>query len=225
MNWMNSQTAIDISGTEFSRFQDQYGNKGERFWYVKEEFIRHSQSLLSEGQIFNNIGGRLLGKKWICEGKAVSKTQIAEFVWKLRLFYLKSENMSIFSLCSYMETNVKNSEVIKFFAHMRESWEECLDREVSLFGKYYSGQIKTNKQLIDTLLYSGNFHSQEKYKRRYDELLEYFDESLILKFAYNAMHSGYQMTQISRAIKDLREDNLVISLPNHLRHKWRVSRP
>jgi hypothetical protein len=102
---------------------------------------------------------------------------------------------------------------------MRESWEECLGRGAILYGNY-SGPIKTNKQLIDTVLYSGNFHSQEKYKQRYDGLLECMDESLILMHAYNALHSGYQMNQISRAIDELREDSLVILLPDHLRHEW-----
>lgn len=106
-----------------------------------------------------------------------------------------------------------------FFKHMRESWDEALDQPADLLDDY-PGHIKTNKQLIDAALYGGHFHSQEKYKRRYDDLLTYMDESLILMSVYNAMHSGYQMNQISRALSELREDNLVVLLPDHLRHEW-----
>jgi hypothetical protein len=103
---------------------------------------------------------------------------------------------------------------------MRDNWKEVMDRDALLMCKNYPGPIKTNKNLIDTLLYSGNFHSQEKYKNRYDELLEYMDESLIFMSTYNALHSGYQMMQISRSLSELREDNLVVLLPNHLQHEW-----
>lgn len=132
---------------------------------------------------------------------------------------MKSESMSIHSLCTYMEKNIGHINVQMFFRHMRESWEECLGHDAVLHGDYF-GPIKTKKQLIDVVLYSGNFHSQEKYKRRYDELLEYMDESLILMHTYNALHNGYQMNQINRAISELRKDNLVILLPDHLRHEW-----
>lgn len=132
---------------------------------------------------------------------------------------MKNESMSIHSFCTYMERSVANLNVRMFFKHMRESWEEYLARD-AIFYSGYSGSIRTNKQLIDATLYSGNFHSQEKYKKRYDELLEFMDESLTLMHTYNAMHSGYQMNQISRAVGELREDNLVILLPDHLRHEW-----
>ena len=83
----------------------------------------------------------------------------------MRLFYMKSESMSTHSLCTYMETMVHNDQVQLFFKHMRDSWEESLDRPAALLDGY-SGHIKTNKQLIDSVLYRGSFHSQEKYKRR-----------------------------------------------------------
>src|SRR6266705_660025 len=118
-----------------------------------------------------------------------------------------------------MEKNIDDINVRKFFKHMRESWDEYLKRDAMLYGDY-SGPIKTNKQLIDTVLYSGNFHSQERHQKRYDELLEYMDSSLMLMSAYNAMHSGYQMNQIGCAVKELLEDNLVVLLPDHLRHEW-----
>lgn len=219
MNWTERQTPVDISGTSFPRFTDSDGNPTERFWYVKDEFIKHSRSLLAEGQIFSCIGARLKGTRWICAGKPVASADVASFVWKMRLFYMKSESMSIHSLCAYMEKNVINEHVQWFFRHMRESWKESLGRPVVLL-EGYSGHIRTNKQLIDAVLYSGNFHSQEKYKRRYDDLLTYMDESLILTSAYNAMHSGYKMNQVSRAVSALREDNPVILLPDHLRHEW-----
>ncbi len=137
----------------------------------------------------------------------------------MRLFYMKSESMSLYSVCRYMETNVANMKVQSFFRHMRESWEEHLEADAIVIGDY-SGSLKTNKQLIDAVLYSGNFHSQERYKKRYEELLRHMDESLILMSAYNAMHGSYQMNQISRSLSELREDNPVILLPNHLRHEW-----
>lgn len=219
VNWTDRQTPIDISGTSFPKFVDDSGKPTERFWYVKEEFINHSHSLLREGRMFSNMSAFPVNNRWVCAGKPVSSSDIASFVWKMRLFYMKSESMSIHSLCTYMERNISNVNVRMFFRHMRESWDECLGRDAILYSGY-SGPIKTNKQLIDTVLYSGNFHSQEKYKRRYNELLEYMDESLILMHAYNALHSGYQMNQISRAIGGLREDNLVILLPDHLRYEW-----
>jgi len=219
VNWTERQTPADISGTSFPRFTDSGGNPTERFWYVKDEFIRHSHSLLAEGKLFSSIGARLDGARWVCAGKSVASGDIASFVSKMRLFYMKSESMSIHSLCSYMEKNVVNERVQMFFKHMREDWEECLGRPAVLL-EGYSGHIRTNKELIDAVLYSGNFHSQEKYKRRYDDLLAYMDESLILMSAYNAMHSGYQMNQISRALSELREDNLIILLPDHLQHEW-----
>jgi len=220
MNWADQQTAIDISGTSFPRFTNPNGSKGERFWFVKDEFLNNSRILLDEGRVFQNIGAKLVFNRWVCAGPKISKEDIASFVWKLRLFYMTTENMSIYSVCSYMEKNVKNDKVVRFFKHMRESWENGLKRDCMLDSNYYEGSIKSNKELIDALLYSGNFHAQERYKKKYDELLEYFDESLILKHAYFAMHSGYEMTQMSTALKDLREDNMVISLPNHLRHEW-----
>jgi len=169
--------------------------------------------------MFSLISARCVNNKWVCDGKPISNSDIASFVEKMRLFYMKSESMSIFSVCTYMATHIANVNVRKFFRHMRESWEECLKRDARLY-KGYSGPIKSNKQLIDTVLYSGKFHSQEKYKKRYDELLKHMDESLILMNTYNAMHSGYQMNQINRAIEELRESNLVVLLPNHLRHEW-----
>lgn len=218
MDWTERQTRIDISGTVFPKFVNSNGDP-ERFWFVKEEFLRHSQILLKNGRGFANIGAQLVDGRWICVGKPVSESDIAFFREKMRLFYMERESMSIFSFCTYMERNIANLNVRKFFRHMRENWKEYLERDAMLFGDYL-GFIKTNKQLIDAVLYSGNFHSQEKYKKRYDELLENMDESLILMVAYNAMHSGYQMNQISRAIKELREDNLVILLPDHLQHEW-----
>jgi len=219
VNWTERQTEIDISGSIFPKFRDASGKPTERFWYVKDEFIRHAQSLFEEGKAFSQIEARLEGNRWVCVGKAVASSDVASLVWKLRLFYLKSESMSIHSLCTYLEGNIANENVQRFFKHMRNSWERELGRRVPLL-KFYSGSIKTNKQLIDALLYSGNFHSQEKQKKRYDELLEYMDESLILMSAYNAMHNGYQMNQISRALSTLQEDNFVILLPDHLRHEW-----
>lgn len=218
MNWTERQTPIDISGASFPKFVDDYGKSTERFWFIKEQFIKHSHSLLKEGQLFSHIGARLVNDRWVCTGKPVSGSDIASFVQKMRLFYMKNESMSIHSVCTYMERNISNAHVRMFFRHMRESWEKILLRDATLWG--YSGTIKTNKQLIDTVLYSENFHVQVNYKKRYDELLVCMDESLILVHAYNAMHSGYQMSQISRAICELREDNLVILLPDHLRHEW-----
>jgi hypothetical protein len=220
MNWTDGQTPIDISGTDFPRFVDGRGDPTERFWYVKDEFIRHSQRLLNEGKMFSCISGKLVGERWECVGTPVSISDVASFMWTLRLFYMKSECMSIYSICTYMENHVTNIFVKKFFQHMRESWEEYLAKDASLFCKNYPGPIKTNKQLIDAALYSGNFHSQEKYKKRFDQLLEYMDESLIYMNTYNALHSGYQMNQIGRSLEDLREDNLIILLPNHLQHVW-----
>lgn len=170
--------------------------------------------------MFSHISARLVNSRWVCEGKPISEPDIASFVKKMRLFYMKDECISIFSFCTYMETHIANVNVRKFFGHMRESWEEYLDQDALLCG-HYSGRPISNKQLIDTVLYSiSNFHTQEKYKKRYEKLLEHLDDSLILMGAYNAMHSGYQMNQISRAIEELRADNLVVLLPNHLRHEW-----
>jgi hypothetical protein len=213
------QTPIDVSGTVFPKVSPEDG-KPERFWYVKSEFIRHADRLLKEGKMFTHISGHLVGNRWECAGQSISISDVASFVWSLRLFYMKSECMSIDSVCSYMEENVNNIYVRKFNRHMRDNWKEVMDRDALLMCKNYPGPIKTNKNLIDTLLYSGNFHSQEKYKNRYDELLEYMDESLIFMSTYNALHSGYQMMQISRSLSELREDNLVVLLPNHLQHEW-----
>lgn len=220
MNWHNDETPIDIASTDFPRFINENGDPTERFWYVKNEFLRHSRRLLNEGKIFSHISGNLVGNRWECAGDPLSISDVASFMWTLRLFYMKTESMSIFSVCQYMENNIDNIYVKKFFKHMRESWDEYLTRSAILFCKNYPGPIKTNKQLIDTVLYSGNFHSQEKYKNRFYELLSYMDESLIYMSTYNALHSGYQMTQISRSLNDLREDNLIILLPNHLQHEW-----
>ena len=170
--------------------------------------------------MFSCIHARRIGDRWVSEGNRTSLREMAYFVWSLRLFYMKSECMSIYSICNYIENKVSDAQVKRFFRHMRESWEEDLNQKVYLMSKEYQGPIKTNKDLIDALLYSGNFHSQEKYKKRYDELSKYMDESLILMETYNVLHSSYQMHQISQSLKDLREDNLVILLPNHLRHKW-----
>ncbi len=133
---------------------------------------------------------------------------------------MKSECMSIFSICNYLESNVDNPQVRMFFKYMRESWIDYLNQEVHLVSKAYNGPIKTNKALIDTLLYSGNFHSQEKYKNRYEELTKYMDEKLIFMTTYNVLHGGFYMNQITRSLKNLSESNLVILLPNHLRHEW-----
>lgn len=219
MDWTEGQTPIDISGASFPRFVDENGKLTERFWFVKEQFVKHSHSLLTEGRMFSTIGARLVNNRWLCTGNAVSGHDVASFVQKMRLFYMKSESMSIHSICTYMERNIGSVNVRMFFTHMRESWEEYLKRDAILY-REYTGPIKTNKQLVDTVLYSENFHAQEKYKNRYDELLACMDESLVLMHAYNAMHSGYQMNQISRAIRELREDNLVILLPNYLRREW-----
>lgn len=224
MRDLYGQTPIDISGTSFPRVVDADGKPRERFWYVLEEFIKHSRALLSDGRMFSCISARLVNDRWVCSGKPISTADIAAFVWKMRLFYMESESMSIYSVCRHMETHIANASVQLFFRHMRESWEEHLKADALLIGDY-SGAIKTNKQLIDAVLYSGNFHSQEKHKRRYEELLRYMDESLILMSAYNAMHGSYQMTQISRSLSELREDNPVVLLPNHLRHEWDENYP
>lgn len=220
MIWIDELTAIDITGTTFPKFTDSKGKNPERFWFIKEQFIKHSNNLLNEGKMFSSISARLVNERWICDHYPIRKSDIAYFVWELRLFYMKSEYMSIHSFCNYMESHVENDRVINFFKHMRESWEEYLSRDALLFGNKYQGPIKSNKQLIDALLYSDNFHTQEKYKKRYDELLIHMDESLILKSTYNAMHCGYQINQISRSMKELNEDNLIIKLPNHLQHEW-----
>lgn len=219
MNWTERQTPIEIWGTLFPRFKNSDGNPTERFWYVKDEFIKNSRSLLAEARIFSSISARRKGARWVAVGKAVESKDIASLIWKMRLFYMKTESMSIYSLCTYMEENVANERVQLFFKHMRESWEKSLGQPAT-FLDGYSGYTQTNKQLIDTVLYAGHFHSQEKYKRRYDDLLAYMDESLILMSVYNAMHSGYQMNQISRSLSELREDYLVIHLPDHLQHEW-----
>jgi hypothetical protein len=225
MNWTEEQTLVDISGTEFPKVQNNKCSKPERFWFVKDEFIRHSKRLLNEGKMFSSISAHLVGNRWECVGHPITDADVAAFVWTLRLFYMKSECMSIDSVSSYLEHQVKNDQVKKFYKHMRESWESYLNRDAQLDLKGYNGPVKTNKNLINTLLYSGNFHSQEKYKNRYDELLEYMDESLIFMNTYNAMHGSYQMNQISRSLKCLREDNLIILLPNHLRHEWDENSP
>ncbi len=225
MSWMDEQTTIDISGTVFPMFTDAKGKNAERFWFIKDQFMKHSDNLLKNGKMFSSISARLVNNRWICDSHPVTKSDIAAFVWELRLFYMKKEYVSIHSFCTYMENQVSNNYVTKFFKHMRESWEEYLSRDAMLSTKDYSGPIKTNKNLIGALLYSDNFHTQEKYKKRYDELLIHMDESLILKSTYNAMHCSYQLTQISRAIKVLREDNLVILLPNHLQHEWNENCP
>lgn len=219
MDRTNRQTPIEISETEFPRFDNSAGKPTERFWFIKDEFIKHSKNLLTNGQIFSHISARLVNNRWVCDVNPVSGSAVSSFIMEMRLFYMKNESMSIYSFCTYMEKNIDNVNVQKFFNHMRESWDDNLQRNVSS-SITYPGQINTNKQLIDAVLYGGSFHSQEKYKKRYDELLEHMDENLILMNAYNAMHSGYQMNQISRAISKLSKDNLVIMLPDHLRHEW-----
>ena len=219
MNRTEQQWSVDISGTDFPNFKDRNGNTIGNFWYVKDEFLEHSESLLTEGKMFSSIGARQVNNRWLCEGNAVTKKELAYFIQEMRLFYMKSEALSIHSFSSYMEKNIENRHVKKFFQHMKLSWEENLLREALLIG-HYSGPVKSNKQLIDALLYSGNFHAQEKYKNRYIGLLKSMDESLLLKCAYNAMHFSYQMTQIRRSIMELKEDNLTILLPVHLRHEW-----
>ncbi|WP_334078840.1 hypothetical protein [Microbulbifer sp. M83] len=219
MKWIERQTPIDISDCSFPRFKDSSGRSTERFWFVKEQFVKHASWLLNEGKSFSHVGARMSGSRWISDCKPVTEKDIAHFVWKLRLFYLKSECMSIPSVCLYMESNVRNRHIQLFFRHMRKSWEEALKQPAALL-EGYTGKIKTNKQLIDTLLYSGNFHCQEKYDQRYNELLGFMDDSLILMCAYNAMHNGYQMNQISRVFGDLTPGNPVILLPDHLRHEW-----
>lgn len=221
MNWMDGQTPIDISGAKFPKIDNKTESPPQRFWFVKDEFIKHSQRMLNEGQMFSRISARLIGNRWECAGpRKISISDIACFVWSLRLFYMKSECMSVFSICTYLENNIDNPQVKRFYRHMKDSWEEYLERDVSLTAEGYKGPIKKNKHLIDTLLYSGNFHSQEKYKKRFDELLEYMDESLIFMKTYNALHSGYQMNQISRSLSQIRPENMVILLPNHLSHEW-----
>lgn len=219
MDWRERQTPISITGSVFPKFESNEGKPTERFWYVREEFFEHAQVLINSGSLFSSISARLENNRWICDGKLVSESDIAFLIREMRLFYMKTEYMSIFSFCTYMEKNINSINVRSFFTHMRESWVEDLDREAKLYGDY-SGPIKSNKNLIDTMLYSGRFHSQEKYSKRYSELLEHMDDSLILMNAYNAMNCGYQMNQICRAIEELREDNLVILLPDHLRHEW-----
>jgi len=212
-------TPIDISGTVFPRFKNKRDKPLEKFWFVKEQFLYHSLNLLKHSSKFSYINACKVNNRWVSDGKTVSDSDVASLLREMRLFYMKNECMSIHSFCTYMEKNITDIKVRKFFQHMRENWEEYLNRKVELYDDY-SGSVKTNKQLIDAVLYSGNFHSQEKHVIRYNELLEYMDESLILMSTYNAMHSGYQMTQISSAIKDLHEDNLIILLPTHLRHEW-----
>ena len=191
--------------------------EGEGVMCLKNKFDSFVKILVAQGF--------LVGNRWECVGHPITDADVAAFVWTLRLFYMKSECMSIDSVSSYLEHQVKNDQVKKFYKHMRESWESYLNRDAQLDLKGYNGPVKTNKNLINTLLYSGNFHSQEKYKNRYDELLEYMDESLIFMNTYNAMHGSYQMNQISRSLKSLREDNLIILLPNHLRHEWDENSP
>ena len=41
MNWMDGQTTIDISGTLFPMFTDSKGRNGERFWFIKDQFLKH----------------------------------------------------------------------------------------------------------------------------------------------------------------------------------------
>ncbi len=218
MDWTGRQIPIDISGTTFPEVDN--GGKAENFWYVKNEFIRHSERLMNEGKLFARISIERVGQRWVDTTKQITLRDIALFMWSLRLFYMKTEPMSFVSICNYMEREVKNIHVNKFFSHMRSTWEKKLSDDVSLYDCSYSGPIKTNKNLIDTILYSGNFHSQEKFKLQYDELLEYMDESLIYKSAYNVLYSGYHMNQISRALSQLSETNLVIMLPAHLQHEW-----
>jgi hypothetical protein len=225
MGWMDEQTPIDLSGATFPKFSSCKSKTPERFWFIKDQFVKHSQNLLNEGNVFTHIGARYWNRRWVCDRQPISKSDIALFVWELRLFYMKTEFMSIYSFCSYMEKHIKNHHVVRFFKHMRESWEGYLSQDVTLFGNEYKGPIKTNKQLIDALLYSDNFHTQEKYKKRFDDLLVYIDESLILKSTYNAMHCGYQLNQITRAIKGLKESHLVVLLPNHLQHEWNEDCP
>lgn len=147
------QIFIDISGTKFPKIKNGLDCPSEGFWYVKDEFIRHSKRMLSEGQLFTHIGGVLVGKRWECTTRPVTLKEIALFVWSLRLFYMKSESTSIFSLSTYLEKNVDNIHVKKFFKHIRESWGEYLNRDATLICKdYYNDPIKTNKNLVDTLI-------------------------------------------------------------------------
>ncbi len=220
MNWSDEQTPVDISGTNFPKVEAGKESQPQRFWYVKDEFIRHSHRLLNEGSMFSMISAQRVGGRWVARGKSASLEEMASFVWSLRLFYMKSECMSIVSICDYLENNISHPQVKMFFKYMRESWVGYLNQDVHLTSEAYNGPIKTNKALIDTLLYSGNFHSQEKYKKRYDELTKYMDERLIFMATYNVLHSGFHMNQITRSLKNLSESNLVILLPNHLRHEW-----
>ena len=59
MNWTEEQTLVDISGTEFPKVQNNKCSKPERFWFVKDEFIRHSKRLLNEGKMFSSISAHL----------------------------------------------------------------------------------------------------------------------------------------------------------------------
>lgn len=225
MGWTDEQTPIDISGTKFPKINAGTGSPPERFWYIKNEFVRHSERLLQEGRMFSCIRARLESNRWVCDGNGTSIEEMASFVWSLRLFYMKSECMSIYSICNYLEKYIDDEQVKMFYRRMRDSWEDYLSWDVEVLPKQYKGPIKTKKHLIDTLLYSGNFHSQEKYKKRYDELLNILDEKLIFMHTYNVLHSSYQMNQIGRSLRDLKEDNMVILLPNHLRHEWDINCP
>lgn len=222
MSITENQSRIDISGTNFPHFTDPKGNNPERFWFIKDQFINHSQNLLKHGNKYNCIDARLEGGRWVSNKRQATKADIAVFILEMRLFYMKTEYVSVYSFCSYMEKQVKNQYVVNFFRHMRENWENYLSWEVIFPDGDYNGPVKTNKHLIDTLLYSNFFHTQKKYKERFDGLLELMDENLILMTAFNAMHCGYQMNQISRAVSSLQDDTPIILLPDHLRHHWDI---
>jgi hypothetical protein len=214
-----TQTEFDISGTTFPKMKNSISMSEERFWFIKDEFVTSSELLLKEGQIFTSISATRSGERWVVSGAEVSKYQIAAFMGLLRQFYMTQECISIYSFSKYMAGNIENRCVKKFFEYMSISWEQNLKHEVQLYDTY-EGNIKTSKQLVDTVLYSGLFHSQEKYKKKYLKLLESIDESLILMHTYNSLHCGFHLNQISRAIQLLSPTNMKILLPDHLRHKW-----
>ena len=115
MGLVDEQTPINISGVNFPEFTSEKGKSPERFWFIKDQFVSHSKSLLTDGNIFTNISSHFSEGRWICNNSPIDKADIAHFVLRLRLFYMKSEYMSIFSFCSYMLRHVDNRYVSRFF--------------------------------------------------------------------------------------------------------------
>ncbi|WP_428239507.1 hypothetical protein [Gynuella sp.] len=215
----DAQTEFDITGTTFPKMKNSISGSEERFWFIKDEFVAASELLLIEGRMFSSIGAMRSGERWVVSGTEVTKYQISAFMGLLRQFYMRQECLSIYSFSNYLAANIENKCVKMFFEFMANSWEESLKHKVYLYDTY-EGSIETSKQLVDTVLYSGLFHSQEKYKKKYLKLLESIDESLILMHAYNSLHCSFHLNQISRAIRNLSPTNMKIMLPDHLRHKW-----